>query len=171
MVETFRGEFYQKVDAKARVSIPAAFRRVLEAGDGNSKTPRVVIVYGGDRRYLECWTMADMARMERRIARMPIGSPQRRYLERNMITLSQTVEIDSDGRIVLMPKAREKLGMADLAGGDEAVFAGTLDKFQIWRKGDYEAELAGLDASVLGDGEDMLSLLPPEDDATRDGGD
>ena len=29
--EAFRGEFYQKVDAKARVSIPAAFRRILEA--------------------------------------------------------------------------------------------------------------------------------------------
>jgi MraZ protein len=171
MVETFRGEFYQKVDTKARVSIPAAFRRVLETGDGNSKTPRVVIVYGGDRAYLECWTMADMARMERRIARMPIGSPQRRYLERNMITLSQTVEIDGDGRIVLSPKAREKIGMADLGQGDEAVFAGTLDKFQIWRRTAYEAELAGFDASVLGEGEDMLSLLPPEDDTGMAGGD
>ena len=29
--EAFRGEFYQKVDAKARVSIPAAFRRILDA--------------------------------------------------------------------------------------------------------------------------------------------
>ena len=33
MSEAFRGEFTQKVDGKARVSIPAAFRRVLEAGD------------------------------------------------------------------------------------------------------------------------------------------
>jgi MraZ protein len=164
MAETFRGEFYQKVDAKARVSIPAAFRRVLENGDGGSKTPRVVLVYGGDRKYLECWTMADMARMERRIARMDIGSPGRRYLERNMITLSQTVEIDGDGRIVLAPKPREKVGMTDLSAGDEAVFAGTLDKFQIWRRADYDAELARLDDAVLEDGQDMLSLLPPEGD-------
>ena len=33
MAEAFRGEFNQKVDGKARVSIPAPFRRVLEAGD------------------------------------------------------------------------------------------------------------------------------------------
>jgi MraZ protein len=171
MAETFRGEFYQKVDAKARVSIPAAFRRVLENGDNGSKTPRVVIVYGGDRRYLECWTMADMARMERRIARMPIGSKERRYLERHMITLSQTVEIDGDGRIVLGPSARDKIGMADLSAGDEAVFAGTLDKFQLWRSADYAAERAAIDDDVLPEGQDMLSLLPPEDDTGKDRGD
>lgn len=169
MAETFRGEFYQKVDAKARVSIPAPFRRVLESGD-NAKPARVVIVYGGKRKYLECWTMSDMARMEQRINRMSIGSPERRYLERNMITLSQTVEVDVDGRIVLAPKAREKLGMDDLAGGDEAVFAGTLDRFQIWRRATYEAELAEIDDFALEDGQDMLSLLPPESDGlSRDG--
>jgi MraZ protein len=164
MAETFRGEFYQKVDGKARVSIPAPFRRVLESGDpAQGPNPRVVIVYGGERAYLECYTLAEMARVERRIARMQIGSPQRRYLERNMITLSQTVEIDGDGRIVLSPKTREKLGLAALRDGAEAVFAGTLDKFQIWRREDYEAELtAAFSTDILADGQDMLSLLPSD---------
>ncbi|MCU0801272.1 MAG: division/cell wall cluster transcriptional repressor MraZ [Rhodobacteraceae bacterium] len=164
MAETFRGEFYQKVDGKARVSIPAPFRRVLEAGDpAQGPTPRVVVVYGGDRSYLECYTLAEMARIEKRIARMQIGSPQRRYLERNLITLSQTVEVDGDGRIVLGPKAREKLGLADLNNGAEAVFAGTLDKFQLWRRDTYEAELSTAFADdLLPEGQDMLSLLPPD---------
>ena len=166
MAETFRGEFTQKVDGKARVSIPAPFRRVLEAGDvGQTAGPRVVIVYGGDRRYLECYTIAEMARIERSIMRMPIGSPQRKYLERHMITLSQTVEIDSDGRIVLQAKSREKIGMGTLKDGTDAVFAGTLNKFQIWHRDDYEADVAGQDGDVLIAGQDMLSLLPadPED--------
>ena len=45
--EAFRGEFYQKVDAKARVSIPAAFRRILEAEDPATEPnprPRVYMV-------------------------------------------------------------------------------------------------------------------------------
>ena len=33
MARRFRGEIVQKVDGKGRVSIPAAFRRVLEQGD------------------------------------------------------------------------------------------------------------------------------------------
>ena len=165
MAETFRGEFYQKVDGKARVSIPASFRRVLEGGDpAQGPNPRVVIVYGGDRAYVECYTLAEMARIERRIARMPMGSTPRRYLERNMITLSQTVEVDGDGRIVLSAKAREKMGLATIADKTEAVFAGTLDKFQIWRSDAYEAELtATFSADILADGQDMLSLLPPDD--------
>lgn len=167
MAETFRGEFYQKVDGKARVSIPAPFRRVLEAGDpAQGPNPRVVIVYGGDRKFLECYTLAEMARIEARIGRMPIGSPARRYLERHMITLSQTVEIDTDGRIVLQAKAREKTGMTDLKDGAEAVFAGTLDKFQIWRRDAYEAELDATGGDdLLAGGQDMLSLLPPDQGA------
>ena len=167
MAETFRGEFYQKVDGKARVSIPAPFRRVLESGDpAKGATPRVVIVYGGDRAYVECYTIDEMAKLERRIARMQIGSPQRRYLERNLITLSQTVDIDGDGRIVLSPKAREKMGLATISDKAEAVFAGTLDKFQIWRSDAYEAEInAAFSADILPDGHDMLSLLPPEPEA------
>ena len=35
MGRRFRGESHHKVDAKGRVSIPASFRRVLEAGDPN----------------------------------------------------------------------------------------------------------------------------------------
>ena len=166
MAESFRGEFTQKVDAKARVSIPAPFRRALEAGDSaQGAGPRVVIVYGGDRQYLECYSIAEMARIERSIARMPIGSPQRKYLERHMITLSQTVEIDTDGRIVLQAKSRDKIGMGALKEGAEAVFAGTLNKFQIWHRDQYDADVAAQDDGVLDAGQDMLSLLPadPED--------
>ena len=53
MAEAFRGEFYQKVDAKGRVSIPAAFRRILEADDPPSTDfprPRVYMIYGGANR-------------------------------------------------------------------------------------------------------------------------
>jgi MraZ protein len=166
MAETFRGEFTQKVDGKARVSIPAPFRRALESGDpGQTGGPRVVIVYGGDRQYLECYSIAEMARIERSIGRMAIGSPQRKYLERHMITLSQTVEIDTDGRIVLQAKSREKIGMGSLKDGADAVFAGTLNKFQIWHADTYAADIAAKDGDVLEAGQDMLSLLPadPED--------
>jgi MraZ protein len=166
MTESFRGEFTQKVDGKARVSIPAPFRRALEAGDpAQGAGPRVVIVYGGDRQYLECYSVAEMARIERSIMRMPIGSRDRKYLERHMITLSQTVEIDTDGRIVLQAKAREKIGMTTLKDGVEAIFAGTLNKFQIWHRDAYDADVAANDGDVLDAGQDMLSLLPadPED--------
>ncbi|MGP3695654.1 division/cell wall cluster transcriptional repressor MraZ [Rhodobacter sp. NSM] len=167
MAEAFRGEYNQKVDAKARVSIPASFRRVIEAGDPKYSGGKAsfVLVYGGDRSYLECYTMTEMERIEEQIRRRPMGSPRRRYLERNMITLALNMELDEDGRIVLPPKGRDKLGITsdDLKGGVEATFAGTLNKFQIWKATTYASELAAEEEIQLPPGADMLSLLDDEE--------
>ena len=168
MSEAFRGEFSQKVDGKARVSIPAPFRRVLEAGDPtfDGTRPKFVIVYGGGagRRYAECYAIDEMRRLEGQIRKMAPGSPPRKALERNFITLTQTVEVDDDGRIVLPPKVREKIGLTAevLKDSAEAVFAGTLETFQIWRSSDYEAEMAAQEEVDLDlpEGADLLSLLP-----------
>ncbi|MCC6863674.1 MAG: division/cell wall cluster transcriptional repressor MraZ [Rhodobacteraceae bacterium] len=165
MFEAFRGEFTQRVDGKARVSIPVAFRRVLEAGDSESARKRIVMVYGDSRRkFVECYNIAGAARLERKIGKLPIGSKERRMLERNMITLSATVEIDDDGRIVLPPKVREKAGITpeETAKGVETVFAGTLETFQIWKSEVYNAEILRLaeeDMASLEAGVDILSLL------------
>jgi len=171
MSEAFKSHFPQKVDSKARVSIPAAFRRVLEAGDPNysaTSRPRVAIVYGHDERdYLECFTINDMRRLERRIRRMPTGDKRRGFLAHNVITLSTEIEIDDEGRIVLPAPAREKIGMAALKDGAEAVFAGTVDAFRIWHRDDWDADRARQKAIaevLLAPGEDMLSLLPDDDE-------
>jgi len=161
MSEAFRGEFTQKVDGKARVSIPAAFRRVLEAGDPDATRKRIVIVYGDERRkFAECYTIAGAQRLEALIRKLPLGSMQRRLLERNMVTLSVTLEIDDDGRIVLPPKVREKTGLS--AEGGEAVFAGALDTFHLWKAETYEADIrraAEEELAWLPEGMDILSLL------------
>lgn len=165
MSEAFRGEFTQKVDAKARVSIPAAFRRVLEAGDPDSSRKRIVIVYGDARRaYAECYSITQAQKLEEKIRQLPLGSRERRMLERNIVTLSVTLEIDDDGRIVLPPKVREKIGLSadDLTKGGEAVLAGALDTFQIWKRDTYDSEIlraAEADLADLPDDVDILSLL------------
>lgn len=174
MFEAFRGEFGQKIDGKARVSIPSAFRRVLEAGDpafGETKRPRLVMVFGGDRPFCECFSIRAMRRIEARILRMKTGDRRRIYLARNVITLSQELEIDADGRIVLPPRGRAKMGLAQGYDGAEAVFAGMLDSFQLWSRAAYDADLARQEAlagDVLPPGEDMFSLLPDEDEAEED---
>ncbi len=162
MSEAFRGEFYQKVDSKARVSVPAAFRRIIEAGDpsySDTTRARFVIVYGGNQAYLECYTVTGMRKIEGQIAKMQAGSSARKYLERNMLTRSLVAELDDDGRIVLSQKLRDKIAL-DIEGGTEAAFAGALDKFQVWNKADYDAHAAEEDDFDLPEGADMSSLLP-----------
>ena len=106
--------------------------------------------------------MAQMAETEAKIRKLAPGSPQRKLLERNYITLSQTVEVDDDGRLVLPAKVRERIGLTD-AG--EACFAGALDTFQIWLRENYDAEMAAQEEIDLDlpEGADLLSLLPHDE--------
>ena len=137
----FRGESRNKVDSKGWMSIPAKFRRVLEAGHPDWKSganPNLVIVYGGKTRdYLECFTVEAMNDVVGRIMKMPRGSKKRLALSNLYLTLSIDASVDDTGRIVLPKEQRDKIGLADMA-----VFAGKGDTFEIWNPETYEATQA-----------------------------
>jgi len=160
----FRGEFHQKVDGKGRVSIPAQFRRVLEAGDpgwSDGKTPEFVIVYGDHRRsYLECYTVEAIDEVDDQISALSRGSVERRMLERLFSGQSLSTNVDETGRLVLPAKLRNKIGL-----DAEAFFIATGDTFQIWKPETYEAEeLAKTEAWLEDFPEDFdpLTLLDPK---------
>ncbi|MFN5996549.1 MAG: division/cell wall cluster transcriptional repressor MraZ [Paracoccaceae bacterium] len=147
MAEAFRGEFYQKVDGKARVSIPAAFRRILEADDpatSDSQRPRLYMVYGGKKRtFVECYSRIGADKLAADVNSMDDGSDERIKAELNLITRSAMVEIEPDGRIVLPPKVREKIGLAgEIAEKTEVAFAGLSNRFRLYRRDVYDAEFA-----------------------------
>ena len=162
VTEAFRGEVYQRIDSKARVSIPAAFRRILEseAGTADADTrPKVYMVYGGKARsFVECYSKAGADRLAAQIELMELGSDDRNRAERDLISRSVMVEIEPDGRIVLPANVRAKMGFAadGLASGGEAVFAGYTNRFKLYRRETYDAELAAEDD---GDGSDPLALV------------
>jgi MraZ protein len=139
VVRRFRGESNHKVDGKGRVSIPALFRRVLEAGDPNwteGLNPELVIVYGDHRRkFLECYTMEAIAEVDAKIDGLPRGSVPRKMLERLFHGQSYPTSVDETGRIVLPAKLRTKIALED-----EAFFIAAGDTFQIWKPETYETE-------------------------------
>ena len=161
MAEAFRGEFYQKVDGKARVSIPAAFRAVLNADDpqkGEKGGARLYMVYGGkSRNFVECYSKQGADRLAEDIESMELGSKERTRAERDLISRSVMVEVDGEGRIVLPPQVREKMGFHgdDLAEGGEAAFAGFTNRFRLYRREVYEAELEAEDDDDI----DPLTLV------------
>lgn len=160
MARRFRGEGVHKVDTKGRVSIPAAFRRVLEENDPDwteGLNPNLVIVYGDKRRkFLEGYTMAAMDEVDEKIARLPRGSKPRRMLERMFSGQAINMAVDETGRLVLSQKLREKLGITS-----EAYFIGAGDTFQIWHPDDFAQTEAEVDDwyDDMGDDFDPLVLL------------
>jgi len=133
----FRGESHHKVDAKGRVSIPASFRRVLEAGDPSWKSgenPELVIVYGDSRRqFLECYTMNAIDEVDAKIDALPRGSMERKMLQRLFHGQSFPTNVDETGRLVLPAKLRQKIDLEN-----EAFFIAAGDTFQIWKTETYD---------------------------------
>lgn len=164
MAERFIGEIYQKVDAKARVSIPAAFRAILQADDplaSNTQRPRLYMVYGGKKRnFVECYSKEGAEKLAADIESMEDGSPERIKAELNLITRSVMVEVEPDGRIVLPPRVREKIGLAgEVPEKSEVVFAGRSNRFRIYRRDVYDAEFGAIDADDDDDDVDPLALV------------
>lgn len=156
----FRGEYTFKVDAKGRVSIPAPFRRVIEAGDPDyteGLRPQFILVYGDEgQQFLEGYTIAEAQALEDKINRLP-NSPLKRRLIKEKITLSHDSEIDPDGRLVLPARLREKIGLQK-----EAVFMGTLNTFRIWAPEEYARHMAAEDDDLgfdIPEGTDPLDAL------------
>ncbi|SEO98871.1 MraZ protein [Salinihabitans flavidus] len=156
MARRFRGESHHKVDSKGRVSIPASFRRVLEAADPNwtpGESPELVIVYGDHRRnYLECYTIEAIEEVDRKIDALPRGTKERKMLQRLFHGLSYPTNVDETGRLVLPSKLRAKIGLEG-----EAFFIAAGDTFQIWKPETYETE-------ELARTEEWLEELPDDFD-------
>lgn len=140
------------------MSIPAPFRRVLEAGDPNwvpnEQEPDCVVVYGPKfQRYLRVFTVTAFEEVEDRILAMPRSSQDRKMLERYFSGASHTLSIDNTGRIVLPQKLREKIGL----DGD-VFYLGTTDTFQIWNPATYD-EVEGTDDDIFGEDDPNFDIL------------
>jgi MraZ protein len=150
VLRRFRGEFHQKVDTKGRMSIPASFRRVLEAGDPewtDGLNPQLVVLYGDHLNdSLHVYTITAFMEIEDDILALPRGSDERRYLSRTILGQSLTTDVDKDGRLVLPKKQRDKIGLEG-----EVFFTAAGDHFQIWRPETYETVEAGVVPEVLKD--------------------
>ncbi|PIB24206.1 cell division/cell wall cluster transcriptional repressor MraZ [Amylibacter kogurei] len=160
MAQRFKGEFVQKMDGKGRVSIPAAFRRVLEDCDPEhnpDREPQLVLVYGDHRReFIEGFTMTAMEEVDDKIAQLPRGSKPRRALERTFSGQAVQLQVNETGQIVLSPKLREKLGLTN-----QVFFIASGDTFQIWHPDTYEDQASAMDDYLdeFEEGFDVLTLL------------
>lgn len=126
----FRGRGLQGIDAKGRVGIPASLRATIEA---NSADRTVVIdrhatkpcLIGYDRGWSDQLRNRIERDHERRLER---GETVDRDADfRRAFATAEDLPFDASGRFVLPPFHRSKAQL-----GDQAVFLGLGDTFEIW---------------------------------------
>ena len=131
-MDRFVSHFTLRLDAKARVSIPASFRAVLarDGFEGLYCYPAL------DRPALDAGGHALLQEIETLIARFPPYSEEREQFSTALFGTSEVLKMDGEGRVVLTESLKAHAGITD-----EATYAGLGHKFQIWEPGRFRAEL------------------------------
>jgi transcriptional regulator MraZ len=121
-----------RLDAKGRVSIPASFRQVLarDGFDGLYCYPTL------DRSAIDAGGNALLAEIEALIVRFPPFSDERDQFATALYGTSETLKIDSEGRVILTEPLKSHAGITDAV-----TFVGLGHKFQIWEPDRFRAQL------------------------------
>jgi MraZ protein len=132
-MDRFVSTFTLRLDAKGRVSVPGPFRAVL-ARDGFEG---LYCYPTFDRPAVDCGGNALLAEIEALIARFPPYSDQRDQFLAALYGTSETLKIDTEGRVSLSDTLKTHAGITEAVA-----FVGLGHKFQIWEPERLRAHLA-----------------------------
>jgi MraZ protein len=138
-VDRFLSNFTNRFDAKGRISVPATFRAALatEGFEGLFVHPAL------EATALDCGGARLLTSIQALLDSMPPYSREREDLSTALLGTGEILRMDSQGRTMLSERMRAEIGL-----GDEAVFVGQGDKFQIWEPNRFAAQLEQAKARV-----------------------
>lgn len=146
-MQKFQGEFYNTIDGKRRVSIPARFREILKEIFGGES----LVVTRGGKAALVAYPPKEWQGIVDNVDAMP-GSRMKDSLIRSRIAPAVTCSFDGQGRIqVPQPLADHARLVKDI------VVVGLFRKIEIWSQDQHKEdamaaeELLKENAQVLGD--------------------
>jgi len=131
-MDRFVSNYTLRLDAKGRVSIPAPFRAVLarDGFDGLYCYPTI------DGPALDAGGNALLSEIERLIGDFPPYSDEREQFSVALYGTSETLKLDSEGRVILTERLKDHAGITEAA-----TFVGLGHKFQIWEPERFRAHL------------------------------
>jgi MraZ protein len=148
-----------RLDAKGRVSIPASFRSVLTR-DGFAG----LYCYPAlDQPAIDAGGSALLAEIDALVARFPPYAGEREEFLVALYGRSETVTIDTEGRVILPEELKSHAGITDAVA-----FVGLGHKFQIWEPQRFRAHLAKATATVRALTKRLGSERPASDGGARE---
>ena len=149
---SFVGDYTVKADAKGRIAIPSAFRKMMAGSIGERFVFRKDI-------FQNCLVLMPIQEWEKQVAllRKKLNDYNRNHKKFKAQFFRDTaeVEMDKNGRVLLPKKLVEVMGL-----DKELVLAGMDSVIEVWDKAVYEGnqlsedEFASLAEEILGN-EDM----------------
>jgi len=132
------GEHRYQMDPKGRISLPAKFREAFKAG---------VHLTLGQEGCLYAFPPDEWTKEKERVEERGLASPTTRGYTRMFFGNAERVDLDTQGRLVIPRRLREKVGLAR----DVAVI-GVSERLEIWSAGDWDRYAADQEASYRSGG-------------------
>ena len=117
------GEHHYQMDPKGRISLPGKFRDAFKAG---------VHLTLGQEGCLYAFPDDEWDREKQRVQERALSNPASRGYTRVFFGNAEHVDLDTQGRLVVPRRLREKVGL----GRDVAV-VGVSDRLEIWAEEDW----------------------------------
>lgn len=124
----FVGKYYNSIDSKSRIIVPAKFRDDLEG--------RCIIAKSLDR----CLTIYPRKQWEKfveeKLEILPTGNPQARKLKRHFYSSAAECDVDKQGRLTIPQDLKDYAGIEK-----ELITVGSDKTIEIWSREYWEEEL------------------------------
>jgi transcriptional regulator MraZ len=131
----FTGEFTHTLDTKGRLALPARYRSRFEAG---------AVVTPGVEACLYVYPMEAWEAKARQIDEKNLNAAQRRQVERRFFGNASELELDSQGRVIIPAKYRERAGLEN-----DVLIVGARDRLELWNMAQYRETLAQMQPADL----------------------
>ena len=133
----FLGNIEAKIDAKPRIFVPAAFRKILQSADQNTLILRKDIFQNCRVLYpLQVWE-EEVAKLRSRLNRW---DREQQALFRQFVVDAERLEMDTNGRILIPKRYCQMVGISS-----EVRFLGVDNTIEIWTNDTLEQTLISAD--------------------------
>ena len=119
---SFTGEYYNNLDQKNRISIPAKYRKALHAS--NNKT--FVVTRGFDK-YLTLYPLQEWKIVEEQLSSLGSIKSKHRNFIRNIVRFANYVKYDRQGRIQISDSLLEYSEISK-----NTIVIGMISKIELW---------------------------------------
>ena len=122
------GKYYNSIDSKSRIIVPAKFRDDLEG--------RCIIAKSLDK----CLTIYPRKQWEKFVEEkldiLPTGNPQARKLKRHFYSSAAECDVDKQGRLTIPQELKEYAGIEK-----DLITVGSDKTIEIWSRQNWDDEL------------------------------
>lgn len=125
----FMGEYQNSIDAKNRMIIPSKYRAALGS---------FCVMTKGIDTCMYIYPVPEWEEFTKKLTSLPDYDGLSRKNKRDLGKISETCEIDKQGRVVIPQRLREYAGIER-----ELVTVGVFDKIEVWSKAEWDKAESG----------------------------